>query len=155
MKNVLKKVIIVYGIILFISVIASIIFLVITVTINSKKRYHWELHQDMCNIANIYIVEADNEEEFKIKKSISLEKKDELLKDITSIDYKKILAMDPGHPSGLCFVIEYVNGNYEIISKRYPKYCEVEDGIVINYTMHFYICEEEDFLEIVNKYMND
>lgn len=155
MKNVLKKVIIVYGIILGIYFVASIIFIVISVTIDSKKRYHWELHQDMCNIANIYIVEADNEREFKIKKSISLEKKDELLKDITSIDYKKILAMDPGHPGGLCFVIEYIDSNYEIISYKYPKYCEVEDGIVINYTIHFYVYEKEDFMEIVNKYMND
>lgn len=155
MKNVLKKVIIVYGIILGISFVASIIFIVISVTINSKKRYHWELHQDMCNIANIYIVEADNEREFKIKKSVSLEKKDELLKDIISIDYKKELAMDPGHPGGLCFVIEYIDSNYEIISCNYPKYCEVEDGVVKNSTMDFYVYEEENFIVIINKYMND
>ena len=148
-----KRIIIIAVFICALPYILFALFLLFLFLFPDKKIYHYELNQEKGEIVNIYIVDAQNEIEFEIIEFINLDRKDEFLNDVLEINYKKVFGMDPGHPSGLCFVIEYDCGNYEIISERYPRDCIIENGNPRSYRHTWYRCDSDDFNLLISKYL--
>ena len=158
MKNVLKKIIVVFYFTVGILTIAALIYFAIVIAIDSKKQHHFELHQSEDEIASIFVadIQRRNEKngyEYIIINNVSLDRKEELLNDIYSINYNKMkFAMEPGHPHGLCIIIKYNNDSYEIISEKYPCYCVIENEELTNRYFTIYICNSDEFDSFVSKY---
>ena len=84
-----------------------------------KTVYCWEFNQEISQINNLYIVDATNSEDYYIIKEISLDKSLEFIEDITSLEYKKY-GWNLHTINGLCFVVMFKNGEYDIISDHEP-----------------------------------
>jgi len=116
--------------------------------------YHWEFQQDQSEIIGLYIVDAETSKEFEIIKEIPLEKKEELINDITNIEYKKY-GWDPHDANGTCFVIKYRNEEYDIISWIEPShyYWKEYDG---ERRLTGYIswleCDKNEFEQLIKKW---
>ena len=158
MKNILKKSIVAFFIILGIIYIIAIICVIIFISIDSKKQYHFELHQSEDEIASIFVADIQNRNEkdgyeYVIINNISLDRKEELLNDIYSINYyKRGFSMEPGHPHGLSIIIKYNNDCYEIISENYPCYCVIENDELVNRYFTAYRCNTDEFDSFISKY---
>jgi hypothetical protein len=82
-----------------------------------------------------------------------------LLEDIKSLEFEKYFGMDPGEPSGMCFVIKYQDEAYDIIS-----YYEPMQVVWVGPNEHFpnrqqtglffwLKCDYDVFNGLINKYM--
>ena len=124
-----------------------------------KSIHHWEFGQEEEQIAGIYIVEAESSRDYEIVKEIPLSEKEALLEDIKSLEFEKYFGMDPGEPSGMCFVIKYQDEAYDIIS-----YYEPMQVVWVGPNEHFpnrqqtglffwLKCDYDEFNGLINKYM--
>lgn len=125
----------------------------------SSKTYTWEFAQDASNVKEIKIIEVyTNEEEydFTVIKELDIELVDELYSDIKCLKMKKY-GPSLSAPGGLCFLIMFENGEYDIValkeSKSY-KYNEEYDKIMAAYNSWLLCCNQEEFDALINKYLD-
>ena len=115
--------------------------------------YNWQLAQDKSQITHLYVVDAKFPSDYEIIKEISLDKKDEFVDDIISIEYKKY-GWNPHTTNGLCFVIKYQNQDYDIISSYEPERVYYNDDTKkFSSTFSWLECDDEVFQDLIAKYM--
>lgn len=127
----------------------------------TKKEYeHWEFDYAIEDIKHIKIVEISeefNKPPYKIIKEIETSKAQEVCNDITALTmYTFVISMgSPMDPYGLCILIEYNSGEYDIIadsgSKKY-RYDE-KTGLIKDPTSWLY-SDETEYEALINKYLN-
>ena len=101
------------------NIICIVLILLLTGCYSDSNVYHWEIYQVQSQIKGIYIVDAESPSKYEIINEISLEKSEELIKDIKKLDYKTY-GRKRHTTSGMCFVIQFQNGEYDIISYHEP-----------------------------------
>jgi len=121
--------------------------------------YHWEFQYDYTEVVGISIIEANgptNNEgpmEYDVLAQLDLSVAEVLMKDIENIEYKKV-AFNPADITGLCFLIEFDNGSYDIISFVEPMhFIYTADNDKINGYFSYFECDKEFFDAIINKYL--
>lgn len=124
-----------------------------------KSIHHWEFGQGEEQIVGLYIVDAETSMEYEIIKEIPLNEKEALLEDIKGLEFEKYFGMDPGEPCGMCFVIKYQDGAYDIISYFEPMqvvWKEPDEHFPNRYqtSLFFWLrCDYDEFNGLINKYM--
>ena len=124
----------------------------------SKKIYTWEFSQNISNVKEIKIIDIKDfkdEYEFSVIKEIDIDLLDELYSDITTLKMKKYVPFSLSAPGGLCFLIMFENGEYDIVAERESKsyrYDEEEGRIKAAYNSWLY-CDEAEFEALINKYL--
>ncbi|MBQ8393469.1 MAG: hypothetical protein IJX51_06835 [Clostridia bacterium] len=121
--------------------------------------YHWNFEYDYTEVVEISIIEAigptnnKGPMEYEVLAQLDLSVAEDLMKDIENIEYKKY-AFNPADITGLCFLIEFNNGSYDIISYREPMhFIYTGDNDEINGYFSYFECDKEIFDEIINKYL--
>lgn len=122
----------------------------------SSKTYTWEFAQDISCVAEIKIIDATSEYSYSVIQDIDIELADELYNDIKSLEMKRY-GTNLSKPYGLCFLVVFENGEYDIValkeSKSY-KYNEEYDKIMAAYNSWLLCCNQEDFDALINKYLD-
>ena len=121
--------------------------------------YHWIFQQDCSEIIGLYIVDADNPYTYEIITDIPLEKRNEFLHDIETLEYKKY-GWNLHTTWGICFVVKYQNEEYDIISWWEPMHLNWKEpndnssnkNLVA--TISWLKCDEDKFNELIEKYKN-
>ena len=122
--------------------------------------HHWKFQQDSADIDGLYIVDAENPYNYEIIKEIPLEKYDELLDDIKSLEYRKY-GWNLHTTWGMCFVVKYSSGEYDIISWWEPMHLVWEEPKDVFSNTHLIAkiswlkCNEKQFNELIEKYNVD
>ena len=119
--------------------------------------FHWEFGQDCSKIIGLYVVEAENPYNYETITEIPFNKRDELLDDIESLEYKKY-GWNLHTTWGTCFIIKYENEEYDIISWWEPMHLvwESSNDNSSNKKLVAMIswlkCDEKQFNELIEKY---
>ncbi len=122
-----------------------------------NQKYYWEFGQDRSEIVSLYVVEAEDPYNYEIITEIPLEKRDELLDDIEDLEYKKY-GWNLHTTWGMCFVVKYQNGEYDIISWwepmnliwEEPSNSSSDKNLVA--IISWLKCDEKQFNELIEKY---
>lgn len=120
----------------------------------NREIYHWEFHNSSNEVSQIFIIEIIDElEEYREIEEIDLKLAQEVYDDIMSIEMKRY-GTNLSAPSGKCFLIVFNNGEYDIISQKESKHFRKSDGDIIGYNS-WLCCDESEFEELINKYLNN
>ena len=119
--------------------------------------YHWQFQQDRSEIDSLYVVKAENPYNYEVITEIPFEKRNELLDDIENLEYKRY-GWNLHTTCGMCFVVKYQNGEYDIISWWEPMNLIWEESrdassnknlvAVISWLK----CDEKQFNQLIEKY---
>ena len=118
-----------------------------------KKVYHWEFNYSYEEISQLKIVEIIDELNYREVQQIDLSLAAEVYDDIMNIEMKRY-GTNLSSPYGLCFLIVFENGDYDIISQRESKHFKYSDEDILGYNSWLY-CNEIEFDELINKYLDD
>lgn len=111
----------------------------------------WEFQQEPGSVKEIKLVEVDGEHGISVVKEIDISCATELFSDIDKIEWK-VYGPNLATPRGVCFMIVFDNGDYDIISYYEPKHCSFdEDGALHEYNSWLH-CDQGMFEAIVSKY---
>lgn len=131
-------------------VILFTIFFCIFIVTNNNRIENWHFQQELNQITNIYLVDVRSEEEYEIIKEISIEKKDNLIYDLSNVNYRT--NAKKGTPVGIGFLIKYYDESYEIITQKYPCFCKYENSMIKTNYSKYYSLDDEFYRIIVNYY---
>ena len=113
---------------------------------------HWKPMQDKQNVKAIYLVMYEDFENYEIIKGYDLEILDNLCEDISSLVMTKAFAPPGGEPRGMGFLIEYLNGELDIISEDHPGIAYYSNG-KLYWQVSLYYFDMKDFKNLINKYL--
>ncbi len=115
------------------------------------KVYHWNFNYDYDKIKEIKIIEMVVGFEFNEIKEIDLNLSTELYEDILNLDMHRY-GTNLCEPMGICFLIVFDNGEYDIISRIEPKHFKYNGANIQAYNS--WLCSgEEEFEALLNKYL--
>ena len=121
-----------------------------------KTVYHWKFEQSDNNVSKITIVDISNnsdEETYIILKEINIEYESALFNDIQSINMYRYYG-DPLTPSGHSIIIEFSNGEYDVISQFEPTHAKYDsNGVVRNYISWLYF-DSAEYEKLIIKYLS-
>ena len=131
----------------------TILIVVITFVGCDNNIYYWEFAQESNNVKEIQIIEAKNEYEYVIIKNLDIELVEELYAEIESIEMRRY---GPSllSPNGKCFLFVFDNGERDIISKMESKHLKYKEERLMAYNS-WLKCDEEQFDELINKYLQE
>ena len=141
-------------------IIIMCIISVLLLTGCDSNTYHWEFYQEQSQIVGLYIVDAENPNEYEIIQEIPLERSQELINDIKSLDYKTY-GWNLHNTHGLCFVIQFQNGEYDIISYYEPMHVvwrgpnKDHPQKELSGTISWLKCDKKEFDILIEKYSVD
>ena len=129
-----------------------------------NKTYNWEFRKPSSEVKQISIIyfenQIDNERDIinippisKIDKSYA----DTLYEEITNLCMKeRFLSMELAFPYGYCFLIDYGNDDYCILSVEGSGYIYYDEKyeVLVSESKDF-IFNEEEFMDLINKYLNN
>ncbi|MBR3680385.1 MAG: hypothetical protein IKL79_00095 [Clostridia bacterium] len=118
-----------------------------------SKTYHWSFYQSQSEIINLSIIDANNPFEFTTLKEISMSLKNTLISDIEKLEYKKY-GPNLHTTHGVCILIEFKNGEYDIISHYEPMHVmwDSESGN-LDAKISWLKCDKKQFDALIDKYM--
>ena len=88
--------------------------------------YYWEFSHEVEYVKEIMIVEMHDEYDYSIIKEIDPEFSDELYSDVKALKMKKY-GTNLASPDGLCIMIVFENGDFDVISKKESKHYKIVD----------------------------
>ena len=118
---------------------------------------HWVFNQEKTQIEAIYIVEAESPYQYEIIRELSPISYDIFMDDIKNLEYKRY-RYNLHTTNGLCFVVMYKNGEYDIISYYEPQHVVVvginEESGSRRYDgkISWLKCEKSIFDSLIDKY---
>ena len=140
-----------------------ILFIVICLCIfaligcKNEKTYYWEFEQNSSQVAEIKIIVTPNGEHFdtstyKVVKEIDASYADEMYDDVNSITMTRYHG-SLGAPGGLCILINFYNGEFDVISIRESKHYKYdENGNIVGYNS-WLASDNDDFYSVITKYI--
>ena len=114
--------------------------------------YYWEFNYSYEEIVQIKIIEMIDGFDYREIQEIDLSLSEQIYNDIMNIEMKKY-GTNLSSPSGKCFLIVFENGEYDIISQRESKHFKYKGEDILAYNSWLY-CNENEFNEVINKYLN-
>ena len=113
--------------------------------------YNWEFNYEYEQITEIKIIEIIDELEYRELQVIESASAKEIYEDITNI---KMMRYGPNlsSPYGMCFMIVFSDGNYDIISQQESKHYIYTGGKIESYNSWLY-CDENEFNALIDKYL--
>ena len=132
-----------------------LVILALFITGCDKKIYHWEFDYSETRIVEIKIVEFSDyyQNEYTVLKEIDREHFAELYSDIQKLEMTRY-AFNLSHPVGRCFLINFENGEYDVISSKEPKRCRYVDGKITGYNS-WLRCNTEQLENLFAKYLTE
>ena len=130
--------------------------------------YHWEFRYDYEQIMEIKIIEFDDDvlfddsniveiSEFKYKfiKNVDCKLFKEITDGITGLEMKKDYryVFNYPFPYGVCFLIVYHSGEYEVISQDGPAVFIRNDESKMCHYFSRLCFDENEFSDLINKYL--
>lgn len=139
-----------------------ILLLIILLTFVSCKQTprYWNFEKDCSEVTEIKIIDLDisgdyyNYENYVIIKKLDINMAEQLYNDIESLEMKRY-GTNLKTSRGKCFMVVFANGEFDLISVIEPKHFryDEDDGSLQPY-ISWLICDEEQFDELINKYLN-
>lgn len=117
----------------------------------SNDAYSWKFSYEYNYVQEIKIIEVHDEFNYSVVKAIDLELIDELYADISNLKMKRYGA-NLSSPSGLCFLILFKSGEYDIISQKESKHYKFDEDKLRAYNS-WLCCDDVQFKELVEKYL--
>lgn len=123
----------------------------------NEKTYHWEFEKNSSQVAEIKIIVTPHGEHFdistyKIVKEIDISYADEIYDDVNSVTMTRYHG-SLGAPGGLCILINFNNGEFDVISHRESKHYKYdENGDIIGYNS-WLVSDSDDFYSVITKYI--
>ena len=140
----------------------SILLLIVLLTFSSceKKPQYWEFEKEVSEVTEIKIVDLSltndhyNYENYVVIKQLDITMVDQLYNDIENLEMKKY-GTNLKTPRGKCFMIVFSNGEFDLISAVESKHFKYDDkdGSLQSY-ISWLKCNEEQFNDLINKYLN-
>ena len=112
---------------------------------------HWHFNYGYEEIRQIKIVDVKDDEWIDLKE-LNIELAKAVYDDIKNITMRPY-GPNLSSPSGKCFLIVFVNGDYDLISQREPKHCKSGKGLSRGDNSWLY-CNEDEFNALINKYLS-
>lgn len=119
----------------------------------NDKIYYWEFTFDYDHVEEIKIIEASASDEYSVVKELDIKLADQLYTDIKSLEMRRY-GTNLSHPSGLCFLIVFDNGEYDIIARKESKHYRYDGDKILGYNS-WLRCDETQFDILINKYMGE
>lgn len=116
----------------------------------NNRTYHWEFEYDVNRIKEIKIVEAQDEFNYVTVKEIDSEYISELYFEIKNLEMKRY-GSNLSAPHGMCFLILFDNGEYDIIAKKESKHFKYRNGEITAYNS-WLCCDKNQFELLIDKY---
>ncbi len=116
----------------------------------NNRTYYWNFEYDAERIKEIKIVEAQDEFNYVVVKEIDSECIHELYTEIKNLEMKRY-GSNLSAPYGMCFLILFDNGEYDIIAKKESKHFKYCNGEITAYNSWLY-CDKNQFNALMGKY---
>ena len=110
----------------------------------------WKPQYGSERVCEIKLVEMADEKEYTIIKEIDVSCAAALFLDIGKLSWK-YYGTNLVTPRGICFLIMYDSGEYDVISYYEPKHYQFEKG-ELRAKNSWLCCTQEDFQDLVDKY---
>ena len=140
------------------SIILVLVCIFLFVGCTEPEVYYWEFEKDFSEISEMKIIVTPYGERFQndtynVVKEIDLSYASELYKDVTSISMTKYTG-SLGTPTGLCIMIKFKNGDFDLIASRESKHYQYrEDGTYDAYSS-WLVSNRDEFYPIITKYIS-
>ena len=123
--------------------------------VGCDNTYYWEFNYSYEEVDQIKIIEMidDIHHRYREIQEIDLSLSKEVYNDIVNIEMKRY-GPNLSSPSGKCFLIVFKNGEYDIISQKESKHFKYNGEEILAYNSWLY-CNENEFNELINKYLNN
>ena len=147
-----KKVIIAVSI--CIPVLAIIAFFVGTYLsiILDKNEYHWEFQQSVTEVREIKIIEMQYKENVTLKE-IDISQAKNVFEDVQSLTFHRY-GPNLVDPHGKAIMIVFNNSEFDLITCWEPEHYRYDrDDYVIYGHTSWLCCDETEFNELINKYL--
>lgn len=132
------------------------IFLLLIFTLSlvgcNNNVYYWEFNYSYEEVDQIKIIEMIDDLDYRVIQEIDLSLSEQIYNDIMNIEMKRY-GTNLSSPSGKCFLIVFKNGEYDIISQKESKHFRYNGEDILAYNSWLY-CDENEFNEVINKYLN-
>ena len=112
---------------------------------------HWEFTYSFDYVKEIKLVEMIDERAYTVIKEIDVELAEELYTDISGLEMKRY-GTNLMRPYGICFLVMFQSGEYDIISQREPKRYKPGQERLEAYNS-WLECDKEEFQKLIEKYM--
>ena len=129
-----------------------LMLIVLLSLVGCNEIYHWEFNYSYEEVTQIKIVEMIDDLDYREIQEIDLSLSKEFYNDIVNIEMKRY-GPNLSSPSGKCFLIVFENGEYDIISQKESKHFKYGGEDILAYNSWLY-CDEKEFNELINKYLN-
>ena len=119
----------------------------------NRKIYHWEFNHSCEEISQMMIVEMTNDLNFQEIQEIDISLAEKVYNDVINLEMKRY-GTNLSSPYGMCLLIVFKNGEYDIISRRESKHFKYCDGKILPYNSWLY-CDGNEFDKLINKYLTN
>lgn len=113
--------------------------------------HRWDFEYEVADITEIKIINASGAFTYSVEKELNIDLAPELFADIMNLRMKEY-GFNLSHPYGLCFLIRFNSGEYDIISQEEPIHYRY-DGEEIRAYSSWLCCDEKEFNALIDKYM--
>lgn len=110
----------------------------------------WEFQYDQKRVTEIKLVEILDGYSYSVIKELDISCASEIYSDVESLPWE-YYGPNLSAPYGVCFLIMFDTGEYDIISYKEPTHYRMEDGKVQPFTS-WLSCDIEAFEAILSKY---
>ena len=133
-------------------VIIILFYVVLIVLITSDDTVcYWEFEHEPDEVVSIKIVDFENLSEYEVIKELDLSLVNEVYFDVENLEMH-YYGWNLAHPGDICFLIEFSNGEADLISCWEPRHLRCEDGKRVDEIS--WLCSNgEDFDSMINKYL--
>ena len=114
------------------------------------KVFYWEFAYEADRVTSVKVIDATNAHEYEVIKELDAKFIDEVYYDIENLKMERY-GPNLSHPSGVCFLVVFDTGEYDIISKKESKHFKYIDGKISSYNS-WLCCDSYDFNKLVEKY---
>lgn len=113
--------------------------------------YYWDFAYDVDDVKAIKLIDASGDFTYSIIKEIDITLADELYADVMSLEMERY-GTNLSHPYGICFLIVFDGGEYDIISQKESKHYRYDGNRITAYNS-WLCCNDIEFNALVDKYL--
>ena len=114
------------------------------------KEGTWEFQYGTERVTEIKLVQTKSGYSYSVLKELDVSRAAEIYSDIANLPWK-YYGTNLSHPRGVCFLIMFDTGEYDLISYIEPRHNRLKDGKVGPYN-YWLRCDQEAFESILSKY---
>lgn len=113
--------------------------------------HHWAFAYDVDDVKEIKLIDANGDFTYSIIKELDISLAEEVYSDIISLEMMRY-GTNLSHPYGICFLIVFDSGEYDIIARQESKHYRYSGDEILSYNS-WLRCNEDEFNALVGKYL--